>query len=62
MKSLSIKELKELKNKTKTLTDKRMQRKCKYKIWDIVCVALLAIISNCSEWEEIEMFAYKNKT
>lgn len=61
MENLSINELKQLKNKAKTLTDKRMQRKCKYKIWDIVCVALLAIISNCNEWEEIEMFAYKNK-
>lgn len=38
-----------------------MKRKCKYKIWDIVCVALLAIISNCNEWEEIEMFAIKNR-
>ena len=36
-----------------------MKRKCKYKIWDIVCVALLATISNCDEWEEIEMFAIK---
>ena len=38
-----------------------MKRKCKYKIWDIVCVTLLAVISNCDEWEEIEMFAVKNK-
>ena len=38
-----------------------MKRKCKYKIWDIVCVALLATISNCDEWEEIEMFAIKKK-
>ena len=52
---------KHLKNQAKSLTDKRMKRKCKYKIWDIVCVALLAVISNCNEWEEIEMFAVKNK-
>lgn len=61
MKKLSIKELKHLKNQAKSLTDKRMKKKCKYKIWDIVCVALLAVISNCNEWEEIEMFAVKNK-
>ncbi len=61
MKKLSIIELKALKNQAKSLTDKRMKRKCKYKIWDIVCVALLAAISNCNEWEEIEMFAIKNK-
>ena len=56
---LSILELKSLKKQAKILTDKRMKRKCKYKIWDIVCVALLAVISNCDEWEEIEMFAVK---
>ena len=61
MEELSIKELKHLKNQAKSLTDIRMKRKCKYKIWDIVCVALLAVISNCNEWEEIEMFAIKNK-
>lgn len=61
IKDLSISELKHLKNQAKSLTDKRMKRKCKYKIWDIVCVALLATISNCDEWEEIEMFAIKNK-
>lgn len=58
---LSIAELKHLKKQAKILTDKRMKRKCKYKIWDIVCVTLLAVISNCDEWEEIEMFAVKNK-
>ncbi len=56
MKELSIKKLKHLKNQVKSLTDKRIKRKCKYKIWDIVCVALLAVISNYNEWEEIEMF------
>lgn len=61
MEEISITELKHLKNQAKSLTDKRMKRKCRYKIWDIVCVALLAVISNCDEWEEIEMFAIKNK-
>lgn len=49
MKKLSLTELKYLKNQAKSLTDKRMKRKCKYKIWDIVCVVLLAVISNCNE-------------
>ena len=57
MERLSITELKHLKNQAKSLTDKRIKRKCKYKIWDIVCVALLAVIANCNEWEEIEIFA-----
>lgn len=26
-----------------------------------MCVAPLAVIFNCSEWEEIEIFAVKNK-
>lgn len=62
MESLSIEELKKLKASAKTLTDTRMKRKCKYKIWDIVCVTLLATIANCNEWEEIEMFAMQNIT
>lgn len=49
MERLSITELKHLKNQAKSLTDKRIKRKCKYKIWDIVCVALLAVIANCNE-------------
>lgn len=61
IKNVSIRELKQLKNQAKCLTDKRMKRKCKYKIWDIVCVTLLGIISNCNEWEEIEIFGKKNK-
>lgn len=32
MEKLSIVELKSLKNKAKSLTDKRIKRKCKYKI------------------------------
>lgn len=60
VKELSIKKLKHLKNQAKSLTNKRMKRKCKYKMWDVVCAVLFAIISNCNEWEEMEIFA-KNK-
>lgn len=49
------------KKSSKKLNRQKNKRKCKYKIWDIVCVALLAVIANCNEWEEIEIFAKKNK-
>jgi len=61
LKKLGIQELKALKDKARTLTDSRIKKKCKYKLWDIVCVTLLATIANCNEWEEIECFAVKNK-
>lgn len=61
MEKLSIEELKTLKDKARTLTDVRIKKKCKYKLWDIVCVTLLATIANCNEWKEIEFFAIKNK-
>ena len=47
--------MQKLKNQAKILTDKRMKRKWKYKVWDIVYVALFEVISNCSEWSEIEI-------
>lgn len=43
----------------KELTDSRQQYKIEYKIWDIVCTVFIAVISNCNEWEEIEIFAKK---
>lgn len=36
-------QLKVLKNKVKTLKDTRVKKKCTYKLWDIVCVVILAI-------------------
>lgn len=40
----------------KVLSDSRQKSKCKYKIWDIVVVAFLAILGNCNDWEEIHDF------
>lgn len=57
----SISQLKELKNKAKTLKDTRVKKKCTYKLWDIICVIILAVLSNCNDWGEIEIFAKKQK-
>jgi len=54
-------QLKILKNKAKTLKDTRVKKKCTYKLWDIVCVVILAILSNCNDWEEIYCFATTHK-
>lgn len=54
-------QLKALKNKAKTLKDSRVKKKCTYKLWDIVCVVILATLSNCNDWEEIYCFAITHK-
>ena len=54
-------QLKHLKNKAKTLKDIRVKKKCTYKLWDIVCVVILAVLSNCNDWEEIYYFATIHK-
>lgn len=61
IKTLDIKELKKLRDRAKKLTDKRIKKKCTYKIWDIVCVVLIATLCNCNEWEEIYLFAQEYK-
>ena len=53
--------LKAFKEKIKALSDSRQKGKCKYKIWDIVVVAFLAILGNCNDWEEIREFAISKK-
>ena len=40
--------IKEFKEKMKDLSDTRLKGKRKYKIWNIVVVAFLAILSNCN--------------
>ena len=54
-------ELKKLRNKAKVLTDSRIKKKCTYKLWDIVCVVLIATLCNCDDWEEIYIFANENR-
>lgn len=53
--------LKNFKEKMKELTDTRQQKKCTYKIWDIIVVTFLAILANCDNWEEIRWFALSKK-
>ena len=43
------------------LKDKRQKGKIVYKIWDIVVVVILAVLADCSEWEEIEDYAKEEK-
>ena len=56
-----MKEIMELKEKAKMLEDVRQKNKKVYKIWDIVVVVILAVLSDCNEWSEIEDFAYERK-
>ena len=56
-----MKEIIELKEKAKMLEDVRQKGKRIYKIWDIVVVVILAVLSDCNEWSEIEDFAYEKK-
>ena len=58
---VSTKKLTKLKNICKTLEDKRIKKKCTYKLWDIVVVIILAVLSNCNDWEEIYYFAIEHK-
>ena len=53
--------LKKFKNNIKNLSDGRQKGKTKYKIWDIVVVAFLAILGNCNDWDEIHDFAVLKK-
>ena len=61
MKETDVMELKKLRNRAKELTDTRIKKKCTYKLWDIVCVVLIATLCNCDDWEEIYIFANENK-
>lgn len=61
MTDVDIKELKKIKDKAKEITDTRVQYKCTYKLWDIVCVVLIATLCNCNDWEDIVLFAIENR-
>lgn len=53
--------LKQLKENLKSLTDSRQQSKISYKIWDIVICAILANLTNISDWEDIPTFVKSKK-
>jgi hypothetical protein len=46
-----------MKKYTRKLRKKLDKKKSTYKIWDVVCVVLIATICNCNDWEEIHLFA-----
>ena len=48
--------MKRLKEKLKTLTDSRIKKKTKFKIWDIVISTILAVLFNANDWEDVHDF------
>ena len=48
--------MKRLKEKLKTLTDSRIQKKTKFKIWDIIICTILAVLFNANDWEDVHDF------
>ena len=48
--------MKRLKKKLKTLTDSRIKKKTKFKIWDIIICTILAVLFNANDWEDVHDF------
>ena len=48
--------MKRLKEKLKTLTDSRIKKKTKFKIWDIIICTILAVLFNANDWEDVHDF------
>lgn len=48
--------MKKLKENLKALTDIRIKKKTKFKIWDIIVCTILAVLFNANEWEEVHDF------
>lgn len=61
MEEINVMELKKIRNRAKLITDTRIKKKTTYKIWDIVCVVLIATLCNCNDWEEIYLFAEEHR-
>lgn len=53
--------LKNIREKAKEITDMRIKRKCTYKLWDVIYIVFIATLYNRNEWEEIEIWANKNR-
>jgi len=47
--------------KLENINDVRQQGKVKHKIMDIVAIALISMLANCDEWEDMQMFAVLNE-
>lgn len=39
------------------LKDPRRLRRCRHRLLDIIAIAICAVIANCNDWQEIEVFA-----
>ena len=61
MEEIDVMELKKIRNRARLITDTRIKKKNTYKIWDIVCVVLVATLCNCNDWEEICLFAEEHR-
>ena len=48
--------MKNLKERLKTLTDSRIKKKTKFKIWDIIICTILAVLFNANDWEDVHDF------
>lgn len=59
---IDIMELKKLRDRAKSITDSRIKKKSTYKMWDVVCVVLIATLCNCNDWEDIYIFATEHRT
>ena len=60
--SINIMELKKLRDRAKSITDSRIKKKSTYKMWDVVCVVLIATLCNCNDWEDIYIFANEHRS
>lgn len=43
------------------LRDPRVRGRCEHRLLDIVLIALCAVIANCDDWQEIEVFAQERR-
>jgi predicted transposase YbfD/YdcC len=39
------------------LKDPRRRRRCRHRLIDIIVIAICAVVANCDDWQEIEIFA-----
>ena len=62
MEEIDVMELKRIRNRARLITDTRIKKKSTYKIWDIVCIVVIATLCNCNDWEEIYLFAEEHRT
>ncbi|MBR2587710.1 MAG: transposase family protein [Bacilli bacterium] len=61
IRKVDVIELKKIRNRAKSITDTIIQKKITYKIWDIVCVVLIATLCNCDDWEDIELYVNEHR-